>query len=129
MFPLTILLTTTLIITSISNDAYPTTTTSCDLNINNPTPIRKETYDNGQIIDISHRYHPDMPSWDSDNGVGEIIRLPKSMKNGSLANNSEMKMETHTGTHVDAPGHVFDRYFDLGFDVDTLDLYLLNGEL
>ncbi|GJV43626.1 retrovirus-related pol polyprotein from transposon TNT 1-94 [Tanacetum coccineum] len=48
------------------------------------------------------------------------------MKNGSLANNSQMKMETHTGTHVDAPGHVFDRYFDLGFDVDTLDLYVLN---
>ncbi|PWA48413.1 hypothetical protein CTI12_AA491270 [Artemisia annua] len=70
-----------------------------------------------------------MPSWDSEDGVGEIISLPRSMKNGSLANNSKMKIETHIGTHVDAPGHVFDRYFDLGFDVDTLDLYVLNGEL
>lgn len=49
------------------------------------------------------------------------------MKNGSLANNSEMKLPTHTGTHVDAPGHVFDHYFDAGFDVDTLDLGVLNG--
>lgn len=49
------------------------------------------------------------------------------MKNGSLANNSEMKLPTHTGTHVDAPGHVFDHYFDAGFDVDTLDLDVLNG--
>ncbi|KAF8404964.1 hypothetical protein HHK36_009859 [Tetracentron sinense] len=49
------------------------------------------------------------------------------MENGSLANNSEMKMPVHTGTHVDAPGHVFDHYFDAGFDVDTLDLGVLNG--
>ncbi|KAJ0716157.1 putative kynurenine formamidase/cyclase, kynurenine formamidase superfamily [Helianthus annuus] len=50
------------------------------------------------------------------------------MKNASLANNSQMKMPTHTGTHVDAPGHVFHHYFDAGFYVDTLDLCLLNGE-
>jgi kynurenine formamidase len=49
------------------------------------------------------------------------------MKNGSIANNSEMKLPTHTGTHVDAPGHVFDHYFDAGFDVDSLDLHILNG--
>ncbi|MCE3051700.1 hypothetical protein HAX54_050536 [Datura stramonium] len=33
-----------------------------------------------------------------------------------------MKLPTHTGTHIDAPGHVYDHYFDAGFDVDTLDL-------
>ncbi|RZC53556.1 hypothetical protein C5167_012411 [Papaver somniferum] len=38
-----------------------------------------------------------------------------------------MKLPTHTGTHVDAPGHIFDHYFDAGFDVDTLDLEVLNG--
>ena len=68
-----------------------------------------------------------MPSWESVDGVGQFLWLPKSMKNGSLANNSEMKLPTHTGTHVDAPGHVFDHYFDAGFDVDTLDLDVLNG--
>jgi len=49
------------------------------------------------------------------------------MKNGSLANNSEMKIPTHTGTHVDSPGHVYDKYYDAGFDVDSLDLQVLNG--
>ncbi|OMO63289.1 putative cyclase protein [Corchorus olitorius] len=90
-------------------------------------PIRREVYGDGRIFDISHRYTPDMPSWESEDGVGEFLSLPKSMKNGSLANNSEMKLPTHTGTHLDAPGHVYDRYFDAGFDVDTLDLEVLNG--
>lgn len=90
-------------------------------------PVRREVYGGGRIIDISHRYNPDMPSWGSDSGIGQFLWLPKSMKNGSLANNSEMKLPTHTGTHVDAPGHVFDHYFDVGFDVDTLDLEVLNG--
>ncbi|XP_024028930.1 uncharacterized protein LOC21410075 [Morus notabilis] len=91
------------------------------------TPIRREVYGDGRIFDISHRYTPDMPSWESDDGIGDFLSLPKSMKNGSLANNSEMKLPAHTGTHVDAPGHVFDHYFDAGFDVDTLDLEVLNG--
>ncbi|GAY54952.1 hypothetical protein CUMW_160730 [Citrus unshiu] len=39
-----------------------------------------------------------------------------------------MKFTTHTGTHVDAPGHFFDHYFDAGFDVDSLDLDVLNGQ-
>lgn len=90
-------------------------------------PLRREVYDDGRIFDISHRYQPDMPSWESDDGIGQFLWLPKSMKNGSLANNSEMKLPTHTGTHVDAPGHVFDHYFDAGFDVDSLDLHILNG--
>lgn len=92
-------------------------------------PVRKEVYDEGKIIDISHRIQPDMPSWGSEHGIGQVIWLPNSMKNGSLANNSEMKLPTHTGTHVDAPGHVFDHYFDAGFDVDTLDLAILNGNV
>jgi Putative cyclase len=68
-----------------------------------------------------------MPAWESSEGVGQFLWLPKSMTNGSLANNSEMKMGTHTGTHVDASGHVFQHYFEAGFDVDTLDLTVLNG--
>ncbi|KAJ1402902.1 hypothetical protein SESBI_27739 [Sesbania bispinosa] len=93
----------------------------------NLVPPRREVYDNGRIFDISHRYHPDMPEWESNDGIGQFLWLPKSMKNGSLANNSEMKLPTHTGTHVDAPGHVYDHYFDAGFDVDSLDLHILNG--
>ncbi|PON40810.1 Kynurenine formamidase [Parasponia andersonii] len=90
-------------------------------------PHRREVYGDGRIFDISHRLRPDMPAFESDEGVGQFLWLPKSIKNGSLANNSEMKLPTHTGTHVDAPGHFFDHYFDAGFDVDTLDLEVLNG--
>lgn len=93
----------------------------------NLIPPRRELYDNGRIFDITHRYHPDMPEFESKNGIGQFLWLPKSMKNGSIANNSEMKLPAHTGTHVDAPGHVYDHYFDAGFDVDSLDLHVLNG--
>ncbi|GLU09182.1 hypothetical protein SLE2022_260550 [Rubroshorea leprosula] len=93
----------------------------------NLIPIRREVYADGRIFDISHRITNDMPSWDKNDGLGQFLWLPSSMKNGSLANISEMKLPTHTGTHVDAPGHVFDHYFDAGFDVDTLDLEVLNG--
>ncbi|XP_058769488.1 cyclase-like protein 2 [Vicia villosa] len=90
-------------------------------------PPRRELYDNGRIFDITHRYHPDMPEFESKNGIGQFLWLPKSMKNGSIANQSEMKLPAHTGTHVDAPGHVYDHYFDARFDVDSLDLHVLNG--
>lgn len=49
------------------------------------------------------------------------------MKNGSLYNFSVMKLAVHSGTHVDSPGHMIDPYLDAGFDVDTLDLDVLNG--
>ncbi|GKV30211.1 hypothetical protein SLEP1_g39051 [Rubroshorea leprosula] len=57
-----------------------------------------------------------------------FLWLPASLKNGSLANNLEMKLSTHISTYVDTPGHVLDHYFDVGFDVDTLDLEVLNGK-
>jgi kynurenine formamidase len=113
-------------------DAYPcpvgTNAAACNpFATDDLIPIRKEVYGDGRIIDISHRLHPDMPSWDSEDGLGQFLSLPGSMKNGSIANFSEMKLPAHTGTHVDAPGHVYDHYFDAGFDVDTLDLDVLNG--
>ncbi|XP_059448764.1 cyclase-like protein 2 [Corylus avellana] len=112
--------------------AYPsvpgTETTDCSLSgTDELRPVRREVYGGGRIFDISHRYAPDMPVWESSEGLGQFLWLPKSIKNGSLANNSDMKLPAHTGTHVDAPGHVFDHYFDAGFDVDTLDLEVLNG--
>lgn len=117
-------------IVSVADSAYPSpygieTTTSCQST--DLIPVRREVYGNGRIFDITHRLTPDMPSWGLEDGLGQFLWLPKSMKNGSLANNSEMKLPTHTGTHIDAPGHVYDHYFDAGFDVDTLDLEVLNG--
>ncbi|XVF01313.1 hypothetical protein REPUB_Repub04eG0077200 [Reevesia pubescens] len=126
-----LLLSSAFISSATATTAYPSipgtdSTSDCGLE-ENPIPIRREVYGNGRIFDISHRYTADMPSWESNDGIGQFLWLPKSMKNGSLANNSEMKLPAHSGTHLDAPGHVIDRYFDAGFDVDTLDLEVLNG--
>ena len=90
--------------------------------------LHREVYDNGRIYDISHRYTPDMPVWESKEGLGRhFLWLHKSMKNGSLYNGSAMKLDVHTGTHVDSPGHFYDNYLDAGFDIDSLDLEVLNG--
>ncbi|XP_020080408.1 uncharacterized protein LOC109704094 [Ananas comosus] len=92
-----------------------------------PAPLRREEYEGGRIVDISHAYRPDMPEWESARGIGRFLWLRRAMANGSLANFSELKLPTHTGTHVDAPGHFYHHYFLAGFDVDTLDLAVLNG--
>nr|DAD35854.1 TPA_asm: hypothetical protein HUJ06_006494 [Nelumbo nucifera] len=55
-------------------------------------PVRREVYDDGRIFDISHKYREKMPAWGSSGGLGQFLWLLKSMKNGSLANNSEMKL-------------------------------------
>nr|XP_029117865.1 cyclase-like protein 3 [Elaeis guineensis] len=89
--------------------------------------VRREEYGGGRILDITHAYREDMPTWESDKGAGQFLWLPKSMKNGSLANFSELRMSVPTGTHVDAPGHFFQNYFEAGFDADTLGLQVLNG--
>ncbi|XP_010500146.1 PREDICTED: uncharacterized protein LOC104777570 isoform X2 [Camelina sativa] len=93
-------------------------------------PIRCEVYGGERkIFDISHRYTPEMPVWESSKGLGKFLRLAVSMKNGSEANISEMKLSVHSGTHVDAPCHFHDHYYDSGFDSDSLDLQILNAEV
>ncbi|CAN1276704.1 Cyclase-like protein 2 [Linum perenne] len=131
---LLLILTSTFLAAAASNDAaYPTipgttdTSSFSTASSDDLIPVRREVYGDGKIFDITHRYTVDLPVWESDDGLGQFLWLPKSMKNGSQANNSEMKLPAHTGTHVDAPGHVFHHYFDAGFDVDTLDLEVLNG--
>ncbi|KAH6772703.1 Cyclase family protein [Perilla frutescens var. hirtella] len=81
----------------------------------------------GEIFDITHKFTPETPVGISATGIGSFLTLLRSMKNGSDYNFSEMKLPVHAGTHVDAPGHFYDDYFDQGFDVDTLDLRVLNG--
>ncbi|CAB80135.1 putative protein [Arabidopsis thaliana] len=101
---------------------------SSSLLADDPKPIRREVYEGGKIYDISHRYTPEIPAWESSEGLGKtFLRLAASMKNGSFANVSEMKLSVHSGTHVDAPGHFWDNYYDAGFDTDSLDLQVLNG--
>ncbi|KAK9176736.1 hypothetical protein WN944_028755 [Citrus x changshan-huyou] len=36
-------------------------------------------------------------------------------------------MSVRTGTHVNAPSHMFYNYSNAGFDADSLDLQVLNG--
>ncbi|KAK4477016.1 hypothetical protein RD792_016218 [Penstemon davidsonii] len=104
--------------TSTSNDAY-----SSGYGDGPGTCV----YENGEIIDITHKYTPHSPVGDSTEGIGNFLTLLMSMKNGSDYNFSELKIPVHSGTHVDAPGHMFENYFDEGYDVDTLDLRVLNG--
>jgi len=117
-------------VSAATSDAYPSVygDESCGLGGGNLVPPRREVYGDGRIFDITHRYHPDMPAFESDQGIGQFLWTVRTIKNGSLANNSRMKMETHTGTHLDAPGHFYVHYFEAGFDVDTLDLDVLNGD-
>ncbi|KAJ4810519.1 Kynurenine formamidase [Rhynchospora pubera] len=90
------------------------------------TPVEIEEHGNGRIIDITHAYRPDMPKFMSVDSLGQVVFLRESLANGSLANFSELKIGMHSGTHVDAPGHVFQEYYEAGFDVNTLDLDVLN---
>lgn len=81
----------------------------------------------GSIIDISHSLRPDLPGFDLEDGVGEVVELVTSIANGSIANLSFLKLGVHTGTHVDGPSHFFQEYYEAGDHVDTLDLNVLNG--
>nr|CAD1831767.1 unnamed protein product [Ananas comosus var. bracteatus] len=65
-------------------------------------PIRREEYGGGRIVDITHAIHPDMPKCETAHGIGRFLWLRLSMANGSIANFSELKLSTHTGTHIDA---------------------------
>ncbi|KAI3922419.1 hypothetical protein MKX01_006108 [Papaver californicum] len=80
-------------------------------------PPRRGVHGGGRIIDIRHTFRSIMPKWGSSEGLGQFLTIRNSMK----------MLPIHTGTHVDAPGHVFDHYFYASFDVDTLDLEVLNG--
>ncbi|KAG8650791.1 cyclase-like protein 2 [Manihot esculenta] len=132
MISLLLLLLLSSLSTTSSTAAYPTVPGTADTSVyasvkDNLIPIRREVYGDGRIFDISHRYTSSLPAYGSDSGLGQFLHHATSMKNGSIANVSEMKLSVHTGTHVDAPGHFYDHYFDAGFDVDSLDLGVLNG--
>ncbi|KAI3505500.1 hypothetical protein L1887_27631 [Cichorium endivia] len=92
-------------------------------------PPRREVYGSGKIYDITHRVTSETPSGGRgfDEGIGKYLTLLESMKNGSDYNFSIIKLPAHSGTHVDAPGHMFENYYEEGFDIDSLDLEVLNG--
>ena len=82
-----------------------------------------------RIIDITHAVVPDLPAFATGAVAGPMLRLRESMADGSEYNLSELRLECHMGTHVDAPGHMNQGHFAAGLDVDTLDLHVLNGTI
>lgn len=64
-----------------------------------------------ELIDVSVRVRRDMPCWPTSPGVGIARHL--SISAGDDANASELRMDVHCGTHVDAPLHFVDGAADL----------------
>jgi Putative cyclase len=108
--------------TTCTLDSISTTTTTSATSDSVPRATR--------ILDITHPYRVGgMPTCFSPDGLGQFLWLHESMANGSLYNLSELRLIVHLGTHVDAPGHMYQEYFEGGYDIDSLDLEVLNGTL
>jgi arylformamidase len=73
------------------------------------------------IIDISLDVGPDMLTWPGDPPVS--VEPAKRMSRGDSSNVSELRLGSHTGTHVDPPFH----FLDDGVGVDALPLDALCG--
>lgn len=73
------------------------------------------------IIDISVPIYSGMPFYPGDPGAE--VRPSRQISEGAVANLSELKLGSHTGTHVDAPHH----FEDGGETVDNLSLEVLVG--
>jgi arylformamidase len=56
--------------------------------------------------DISLLLDRDLPTWPSSPGV--VTTLRNSIARGDVANVSQLNVDVHTGTHVDAPLHFVD---------------------
>jgi arylformamidase len=76
-----------------------------------------------KIIDISMPVSSETPLWPGDPKV-ELARYSK-IEEGDGVNVSRISMSVHTGTHVDAPYH----FFQKGAKVDTLPLDVLIGKV
>lgn len=82
--------------------------------------LRGETM---QIFDITIPLSEDTPVWEGDNGV-QLIRT-ESLSKGDGFNVTEMYMGVHSGTHIDAPFHLFEE----GDTVNAIPLEKLVGEV
>jgi len=73
------------------------------------------------IFDVSLGIGPEMLTWPGDPPVE--IDPAKRLSKGDPANVSELRLGTHTGTHVDPPFH----FIDGGRTAEALDLTVLVG--
>ncbi|KAK5811765.1 hypothetical protein PVK06_027134 [Gossypium arboreum] len=66
----------------------------------------------GKIFDITPKITSQLPTFGSKKGLGQFIWLLSNIKNGFTSNVSKFKLETHTGNHVDAPNHFFQKHYE-----------------
>lgn len=74
-----------------------------------------------QIYDISVNVSPNLAVWPGDPQI-EYHRYA-SIDEGSISNNTLIKMSVHAGTHIDAPFH----FFNQGDTVEKIPLKILVG--
>ncbi len=75
-----------------------------------------------KIIDISVALQPQIPIWPGSTGFK--LKQTMKMEHGDLANVSQLDMDVHVGTHVDAPWH----FLRSGNTIEQLSLELLVGK-
>jgi arylformamidase len=75
-----------------------------------------------EIIDVSLPIGPDLLVWPGDPSVEVVPRL--RIAGGDPANVSELRMGTHTGTHVDPPNH----FVEGTYGIDEVSLGVLYGQ-
>jgi len=75
-----------------------------------------------RIVDVSLGIGPDLLTWPGDPGVA--VEPSARISRGDPANVSELRLGSHTGTHVDPPVH----FIDGRPSVDELPLDLFHGE-
>jgi arylformamidase len=73
----------------------------------------------GRIIDISLSISSEMLTWPSDPGV--VVERAKKLEEGDSSNVSELRLGSHTGTHVDPPVHFLPG--EIGVDQVPLDVF------
>jgi arylformamidase len=74
-----------------------------------------------RLIDASLPIGPELLVWPGDPPVSVVPRL--QLANGDPANVSELRMGTHTGTHVDPPNH----FVEGATAIDRVPLEVLYG--
>lgn len=72
-------------------------------------------------LDISVELGSDLPTWPGSPGVSVVLR--ESIKAGAAANVTQLSMDVHSGTHIDAPLH----FVEGGESVEEIGLGPLIG--
>lgn len=76
----------------------------------------------GEYVDVSVDLTPELPTWPTSPGHSRSVILSRA--NGDDANATQITMDVHTGTHIDAPRH----FIDGGRTLEEIDLARLLGD-